>query len=158
MLIRDLHSHIYLECILTRDGDLYRNRRSPFNVYPQYLGIGHSNTYGSQTAKDVCASQDTLMDIFERNKMFFRCLEMFTRLPLTTEIMAEVISISASLQSVEDHASSSPSSFLVSSPSLSLPDLHSIPCSSQHFIALYFAYISLSFHSDPSVFLFLSLD
>ena len=67
---------------------------------------------------------------------------------------------------MEDHASSSPSSFLVSSPSLSLvsspslslPDLHSISCSSQHFIALYFAYISLSFHSDPSVFLFLSLD
>ena len=104
MLIRDLHSHIYLECILTRDGDLYRNRRSPFNVYPQYLDIGHSNTYGSQTAKDVCASQDTLMDIFERNEMFFRCLEMFTGLPLTTEIMAEVISISASLQRTSSKA------------------------------------------------------
>jgi hypothetical protein len=69
-------------------------------VYPRYLGVGHSNTYGSQAAKDVRASQEALVDIFERIEMFFRRLEMYTEVPLTTEmtemiiqIMVEVISI-----------------------------------------------------------------
>ena len=60
----------------------------------------HSNTYCLQAAKDVRASQDTLFDIFERMEMFFRRLEMYTEVPLTTEmtdviieIMAEVLSI-----------------------------------------------------------------
>jgi hypothetical protein len=51
-------------------------------------------------AKDVRASEDTLMDIFERIEMFFRRLEVYTDVPLTTEmtdtnilIMVEVLSI-----------------------------------------------------------------
>jgi hypothetical protein len=54
----------------------------------------------SQAAKDVQGSQDTLVDVFERIEMFFRRLEVYTELPLTTEmtdvithIMAEVLSI-----------------------------------------------------------------
>jgi hypothetical protein len=69
-------------------------------VYPQYLGGGRSNTYGSQAARDVRASQEALVDIFERIEMFFRRIEMYTEVPLTTEmteiivqIMVEVISI-----------------------------------------------------------------
>ncbi|KAF8470952.1 hypothetical protein DFH94DRAFT_847480 [Russula ochroleuca] len=51
-------------------------------------------------AKDVRASQDTLMDIFERIESFFRRLEIYTEVPQTTEmtntiilIMVEVLSI-----------------------------------------------------------------
>ena len=56
--------------------------------------------YVSQAAKDVRASQDTLMDVFERIEMFFQRLEVFTEIPPTTEmigiitrIMVEIISI-----------------------------------------------------------------
>jgi hypothetical protein len=51
-------------------------------------------------AKDVRASQDTLVDVFESIEMFFRRLDVYTEVPLTTEmtdvithIMAEVLSI-----------------------------------------------------------------
>ena len=54
----------------------------------------------SQAAKDVLESQDTLVDVFERIEMFFRRLEVYTEVQLTTEmtdvithIMAEVLSI-----------------------------------------------------------------
>ena len=57
-------------------------------------------THISQAAKDVRASQDTLVDVFDRIEMFFRRLEMYTSDRLTTEmtnvitrIMAEVLSI-----------------------------------------------------------------
>jgi hypothetical protein len=60
------------------------------------------NTYVSQTAKDVRASQDTLVDIFERIESFFRRLEMYIEVPRTAEmvdtiilIMVEVLSILA---------------------------------------------------------------
>ena len=62
--------------------------------------MGHCNTYISQTARDVRAGQDTLVDIFERNEMFFRRLEIYTEVQPTTEmtdiiiqIMVEVLSI-----------------------------------------------------------------
>ena len=72
-------------------------------MYPHLLGVRsqhHCNTYISQAAKDIRASQDTLVDVFERIEMFFRRLEMYTSVRLTTEmaevialIMAEVLSI-----------------------------------------------------------------
>ena len=62
--------------------------------------MGHCNAYISQAAKDTRASQDALIDIFERIQMFFQRLEIYTEVPLTMEmtdiiiqIMAEVISI-----------------------------------------------------------------
>jgi hypothetical protein len=86
--------------ILTSDGGIRRNWRSPFSAYPRYSGVGHPNTYISQAAKDVRASQDTLVDIFERIESFFRRLEVYTEVPPTTEmtdtivqIMVEVLSI-----------------------------------------------------------------
>ena len=60
----------------------------------------HCNAYISQAAKDARASQDTLIDIFERIEMFFRRLEIYTEVPPTIEmtdmiiqIMVEVLSI-----------------------------------------------------------------
>jgi len=54
----------------------------------------------SQAVKDVRASQDTLVDIFERIESFFRRLEVYTEVPPTLEmtdiiiqIMVEVLSI-----------------------------------------------------------------
>jgi hypothetical protein len=62
--------------------------------------VGHCNTYIYQAVKDVRASQDTLVGIFERIELFFRRLETYTEVPPTTEmtdiiiqIMAEVLSI-----------------------------------------------------------------
>ena len=53
-----------------------------------------------QAAKDVRASQDTLVDVFERIEMFFRRLVVYTDVPPTTEmtdiitqIMVEVLCI-----------------------------------------------------------------
>ena len=62
--------------------------------------VGHCNTYVSQTAKDLRASQDTLVAIFDRIENFFQRLEIYTELEPTAgmmniiiEIMAEVISV-----------------------------------------------------------------
>ena len=94
------YTHIYWTGIFARDGRLRRNRRSPFSLYPQYLGTGRSNTYGFQAAKDVRESQDTLLDIFERIEMFFRRLDMYTEVPLTTEMTDVIIEIMAGVLSV----------------------------------------------------------
>jgi hypothetical protein len=60
------------------------------------------DTYGSQAAKDVNASQDKLIDIFNRIERFFHRLEIYTGLTPTTamrdiiiEIMVEVLKILA---------------------------------------------------------------
>ena len=98
--IRDLHTHIYLAGILTHDGGIRRNWCSSFSAYPRYPGVGRYNTYILQAAKDVRASQDALVDIFERIESFFRRLEVYTEVTPTTEmtdtivqIMVEVLSI-----------------------------------------------------------------
>jgi hypothetical protein len=62
--------------------------------------VGHRNTYISQTAKDVRASQDTLMDIFERIESFFRRLEMYTEVPQTVEMMGTFIQIMVEVLSI----------------------------------------------------------
>ena len=62
--------------------------------------MGHCNAFISQAAKDTRASQDALIDMFERIEMFLRRLEIYTEVPSTMEmtdiivqIMAEVLSI-----------------------------------------------------------------
>ena len=62
--------------------------------------MGRSNNWGSQAAKDVRASQDTLLDIFERIEMFFRRLETYTEVPLTTEMMDVIVKIVAEVISI----------------------------------------------------------
>ena len=69
-------------------------------MYPHLLAVGRCNTIIYQAAKDVQASQDTLVDIFQHIESFFRRLEMYTEVrptidmvDLFVEMMAEVISI-----------------------------------------------------------------
>ena len=62
--------------------------------------MGHSNIYGSQAAKDVRASHETLLDIFGSVEMFFRRLEMYTEVSLNTEMTEVIIEIMAEVLSV----------------------------------------------------------
>jgi hypothetical protein len=55
--------------------------------------VGHCNARISQAVKDVRASQDILIDIFERIEMFFRRLEIYTEVPPTMEMMDVTIQI-----------------------------------------------------------------
>ena len=55
--------------------------------------MGHYNTYTSQAAKDVRASQGTLVDVFERIEMFFRRVEVYTEVRPTAEMMDIIIQI-----------------------------------------------------------------
>jgi hypothetical protein len=64
------------------------------------LYAGYCNASIFQAAKDARASQDPLIDIFERMEIFFRRLETYTEVPPTTvmvdtigQIMVEVISV-----------------------------------------------------------------
>jgi hypothetical protein len=54
----------------------------------------------SQAAKDVRASQDTLVDVFERIGMFFRRLEVYTEVQPTTEMMDIIIQIMVEVLSI----------------------------------------------------------
>ncbi|KAF8476562.1 hypothetical protein DFH94DRAFT_803602, partial [Russula ochroleuca] len=51
-------------------------------------------------AKDVRASQDTLIDIFERVEMFFRRLEIYTEVPPTMEMMDIIVYILVEVLSI----------------------------------------------------------
>jgi hypothetical protein len=62
--------------------------------------VGHCNTNTSQTAKDVRASQDTLIDVFERIEMFFRRLEIYTEVQPTAEMMDIIIQIMVEVISI----------------------------------------------------------
>jgi hypothetical protein len=53
-----------------------------------------------QAAKDARASQDTLVDVFERIEMVFRRLEIYTDVPPTIEMMDIVIQIMAEVLSI----------------------------------------------------------
>ena len=94
-------SNIYMAGVLTRKRDLCWGWRPPFSPYPsRYIHMSHSNTCVSQASKDFRASQETLVDIFERIERFFRRLETYTGVPPTPEmthiiiqIMVEVLSI-----------------------------------------------------------------
>jgi hypothetical protein len=55
--------------------------------------VGHYNAYTSQAAKDARASEDALINIFERIEMFFRRLEIYTQAPSTAEMMDIIIQI-----------------------------------------------------------------
>ena len=99
-VILEPHIYTYLTGIFARGGGLCRNWRPPFSAYSQYVDVDHSNSHGSQAAKDVRASQDTLLDVFERIDMCFRRLEMYTEVSLTTEITGVIIEIMAEVLSI----------------------------------------------------------
>jgi CII-binding regulator of phage lambda lysogenization HflD len=62
--------------------------------------VDHRNAYIFQAAKDARASQDALMDIFERIEMFFRRLEIYTEVSPTTEMMDTIIKIMVEVISI----------------------------------------------------------
>ena len=53
-----------------------------------------------QAAKDARASQDTIVDIFERIEMFFRRLETYTQVPPTPEMMDMIVQIMVEVVSI----------------------------------------------------------
>ena len=61
---------------------------------------GHFNAYIYQAAKDARASQDILIDIFDRIEMFFRRLEIYTELASTMEMMDTIIQVMAEVLSI----------------------------------------------------------
>ena len=70
------------------------------SVPSQYICAGYCNIYVFQTVKDVRASQDAIIDIFERIEMFFRRLETYTQVPPTTEMMDIIIQIMVEVLSI----------------------------------------------------------
>ena len=64
------------------------------------LRVDYCNIYMFQAAKDARASQDTIVDIFERIEMFFRRLETYTQVPATTEMMEMIIQIMVEVISI----------------------------------------------------------
>ena len=63
------------------------------------FSVKHRNA-SSQVAKDSRASQDALIDIFERMEMFFRRLETYTEVPSTEEMMDMIILIMVEVLSI----------------------------------------------------------
>jgi hypothetical protein len=99
----DRHPHIYLAGILTCERHIRWGWRTPFSVYhhpSSSFRVSHCNTFISQAAKDSRASQDTLIDVFERMEMFFRRLEVYTEVPLTMEMMDIIIQIMVEVLSI----------------------------------------------------------
>jgi hypothetical protein len=71
-------------------------------MYPFQLSAWGSvvTTYVTQSAKDVRASQDTVLDILERIEMFFRRLEVYTEVELTPEMMDMMVQITVEVLSI----------------------------------------------------------
>jgi hypothetical protein len=62
--------------------------------------VGHCNTYFSQTAKDIRASKDTVVDIFERIEKFFRRLGVYIAAEPTSEMMDIIVQIMVEVLSI----------------------------------------------------------
>jgi hypothetical protein len=62
--------------------------------------LGHYNAYISQEAKSVRGGLDTLVDVFERIERFFRRLEIYTEVPVTTEMMGTIVRVVAEILSI----------------------------------------------------------
>jgi hypothetical protein len=97
----DLSSDLIVLGILIRECHFCWGRCSPFGSYgPGSPYLHRSDTDLTQAAKDVIASQDALIDIFGRIGTFFRRLESYTEVPVTSamedmagRIIVEVLGI-----------------------------------------------------------------
>ena len=73
----------------------------PLSVYILFNKIlCNCNVCISQAAKNARASQDILVDVFERIEMFFRRLEVYTEVPPTPEMMNIIVRIMAEVLSI----------------------------------------------------------
>ena len=87
----DLRSDIIYPGILTRKRHFYWCWRPSLGNYcPDIPFLSHSDSELTQAAKDVIASPDVLIDVFERIENFFRRLEEYAEVP-TTEAMKDII-------------------------------------------------------------------
>jgi hypothetical protein len=62
--------------------------------------VGHCNAHVSQTAKDAPTIQGSFVEVFERIGFFFRRLETYINVPLTTDMMDMVIGIMVEVLSI----------------------------------------------------------
>ena len=62
--------------------------------------MGRCNRWIHQAAKDVRASRDTLVDIFERIEKFFRRVKVHTEVQPTAEMMNMIIEIMVEVLSI----------------------------------------------------------
>ena len=62
--------------------------------------MGHCNTYVSQAAKDAREIQATFVEVFERIGYFFRRLETYIGVALTTDMMDLIIKIMVEVLSI----------------------------------------------------------
>ena len=62
--------------------------------------MSRCNTWIHQAVKDVRASHDTLVDIFERMEMFFRRVEVYTEAEPSAEMMNIIIEIMVAVLSI----------------------------------------------------------
>jgi len=62
--------------------------------------LDHYNKYISQTVKDVRASKDPLVDVFERIELVFRRLEIYTEAQPTAEMMDMIIQMMVEVLSI----------------------------------------------------------
>ena len=91
----------HLAGILACHRNIFRDWRPPFSAYPSYRHrVCDCNDCISQAAKDARASQDILIDIFERVEMFFRRLEIYAEVRPTTEMMEIIIQIMVEVLSI----------------------------------------------------------
>ena len=62
--------------------------------------MGRCNIWIHQAAKDVRASRDTLVDIFERIERVFRRVEVYAEVQPTAEMMTMIIDIMVGVLSI----------------------------------------------------------
>ena len=69
---------------------------SILNTFPYAI----SNTYFSQTIKDIRASKGSLVDLFDRIEKYFRRVEVYTEAQPTSEMMDIIIQIMVEVLSI----------------------------------------------------------
>ena len=99
--VRLISSDIHLADIFARECDFYWCRRPPFSACtPLNMSAWVVTAYLTQVVKDVQASQSAILEIFERIKMSFRRLEVYTEVEPTPEMMDMMVEITVEVLSI----------------------------------------------------------
>ena len=105
MIIRNLRSHIHWQIlspvnVIFTGVAVLLSVRTHLNIGAWAHCHGLSSAYVSQAAKDVRASQNTVLDIFERIEMFFRRLGVYTEVEPTPEMIEMMVQITVEVLSI----------------------------------------------------------